>query len=273
MNRYCLKCSGVGNQSELSDVETGNEIPVAEIGNEIPDAEIGCKNPYAEMTNEIADKGEETQMKRAGAYSENLNYTKLPVRQSGRIVKMPAKFDEYDTTGMPNLKGNYGNESEHTKLMYMALSAAEVTEYRSDPKTVNEALNRPDSDKWKSAIAEAIEAHKKNETWEVVDKPNHKNVVDCKWVLKIKYNHDGSIERYKARLVAKGYSQIPGIDFNETFSPVVRYASLRILIAFATLNDWEIDQMDAVMAFVQGDLDEEIYSESLRALMLITKEI
>ena len=91
--------------------------------------------------------------------------------------------------------------------------------------------------------------------------PVGRRAIGCKWVFKIKRRADGSIDRYKARLVAKGYSQLYGIDFTETFAPVVRFSSLRAILAIAAAADYEIHQMDVKTAFLNGDLDEDIYME------------
>ena len=98
-----------------------------------------------------------------------------------------------------------------------------------------------------------------NKTWELVALPSGKNVVGSKWVFKVKRNADGSIEKFKARLVAQGYSQAAGVDFQEVFSPVIRNTSMRSLLALANSLDWEVHQMDVKSAFLQGDLNEEIY--------------
>ena len=92
-----------------------------------------------------------------------------------------------------------------------------------------------------------------------MDRPVRQRIVDCKWVFKIKHNADGTVERYKARLVAKGFSQVPGIDFDETFSPVVRYDSLRLLMAIAASKNWKPQQLDIKSAFLYGELKEENY--------------
>jgi hypothetical protein len=113
--------------------------------------------------------------------------------------------------------------------------------------------------KWRDAMLDEMRALEKNETWELVDLPQGKQTVGCKWVFSIKYNPEGKIERYKARLVAKGYTQTYGIDYEETFSPVAKMNSIRTLISCAVNLDWSIYQMDVKNAFLHGDLQEEVY--------------
>lgn len=183
------------------------------------------------------------------------NNVNLPeLTRPSREIRRPDHYQDFDTNGMPDLQMPNLN-----RMCFVKALAAMTDDIHSEPKTIDEALNGVDSDHWKDSIAETISGHIKNKTWEIVDCPTGKNIVDCKWVFKVKNNSDGQIERYKTRLVAKGFSQIEGIDYNETFSPVVRYVTLRVLLAYAAIYDWEIDQMDAVMAFVQGTLSEEIY--------------
>ena len=91
--------------------------------------------------------------------------------------------------------------------------------------------------------------------------PPGRKVVGCKWVFKLKHSCDGTVERFEARLVAKGYTQKYGIDYDETFSPVVRFSSTRCLLAFAVQNDLLIHQMDLETAFLNCKLDEEIYMQ------------
>lgn len=127
--------------------------------------------------------------------------------------------------------------------------------------TFNEASNGVESEKWKKAMEAEIESLNENGTWKLVDLPKGKKPIRNKWVFKMKTDANGIIIRYKARLVAKGCSQKEGIDYNEIYSPVVRYASIRYLISIAVQFDLIIYQMDALTAFLQGVLEEEIYME------------
>jgi hypothetical protein len=104
-----------------------------------------------------------------------------------------------------------------------------------EPVTFKEALSGEKSKEWEAAINKELHSLERNGTWEVCPKPEKKNIVGCKWVFKLKSpQQEGGEYRYKARLVAKGYSQRQGIDYHETFAPVIKYQSLRMLLATAT---------------------------------------
>ncbi|GMJ02292.1 cysteine-rich RLK (RECEPTOR-like protein kinase) 8 [Hibiscus trionum] len=104
-----------------------------------------------------------------------------------------------------------------------------------------------------------LQAIHSNNTWTVVSLPDGKHPIDCKWVYRIKYNADGSFDRYKARLVAKGFIQIEGIDYVDTFSPVAKMNSFKVLLALAPVHGWHLLQLDVNNAFLNGSLDEVVY--------------
>ncbi|WOH04396.1 hypothetical protein DCAR_0623805 [Daucus carota subsp. sativus] len=130
-----------------------------------------------------------------------------------------------------------------------------------EPHTFEEASR---DGKWLKAMEEEIIALKQNETWDLVPKPPGIKPISFKWVYKIKTHQDGSVERYKARLVARGFSQQYGIDYDETFSPVAKLTTIRVLLALAASNNWKLWQMDVKNAFLHGELDRVIYMEQPR---------
>jgi hypothetical protein len=100
-----------------------------------------------------------------------------------------------------------------------------------------------------------------NDVWEVVPRPEGKSVVTSRWLYKLKYVTDGSIEKYKARFVAGGFSQVEGVDYDETFVLVARYTSIRVVISITAEMGWKIHQMDVKTAFLNGLIEEEVYIE------------
>ncbi|KAL0350653.1 UNVERIFIED_CONTAM: Retrovirus-related Pol polyprotein from transposon TNT 1-94 [Sesamum radiatum] len=127
----------------------------------------------------------------------------------------------------------------------------------SEPTSYDDALKSPKSEFWIKAMKEEMKSLKDNKTWVLVPKPKNTSIVDSKWIFKLKNENDSL--RYKARLVAKGFTQKEGIDYTEIFSPVVKYTTVRIILALTAHFDWELKQMDVKTAFLHGDLDENIY--------------
>ncbi|XP_033144322.1 uncharacterized protein LOC103859022 isoform X1 [Brassica rapa] len=144
----------------------------------------------------------------------------------------------------PNPKYNYSAVLSSSRL--------------AEPNTVAQALK----DKvWRGSMSTEIDAFARNGTYSLVPRQPHQNVVGCRWLYKNKYNADGSHRNSKSRLVAKGYNQEFGRDYIETFSPVVKSTTLRLVLDIAVSNSWPIKQLDVNNAFLQGTLTEEVYMD------------
>ena len=132
-------------------------------------------------------------------------------------------------------------------------------EVRTEPTTMKEALTSADKEKWKAAAQAEFDSLQEHETWELCDLPPGRKAVGSKWVFKIKYREDGTVDRYKCRLVAQGFTQAPGVDYSETFAPVARFGTIRTLLAIGVQREMSIQQMDVTTAFLNGTLKEDIY--------------
>ena len=161
--------------------------------------------------------------------------TQVP-RRSGRIVWPPI--------GFIGLGETYETISEEAK---------------SNPYTYEEAMNDIDAHHLVKAMKSKLDSMYSNQVWDLVKASNDIKLVGCKWVYKRKRGINEKVETFKARLVAKGYTQKEGIDYEETFSPIAMLKSIRILLSIATHYDYEISQMDVKTAFLNGNLEEEIY--------------
>jgi hypothetical protein len=138
---------------------------------------------------------------------------------------------------------------------YMALMCVIL---ENEPTCFEEAIQKKE---WEYAMTEEYQSIIKNDVWEIVPRPNNKDVVSSIWLFKIKHATDGSIEKYKARFVSHGFSQKEGIDYEETFAPVARYTSIRTIIALAAKMKWKLHQMDVKTIFLNGVIEEEVYIE------------
>ena len=179
-------------------------------------------------------------------------------RRSGRTSYVPGYYRQLTRE----------DDAEHLDFVFAAnhseLIADSISELNDDPISLREARSRPDWLLWKEAMDREMETLEQANTWRRVPRPDNVNIVGCKWVFHIKRNADGSINKYKARLVARGFTQVYGLDYFNTYSPVARLTSIRLILAIAARYDWDIESFDFVGAFLNGELDdnEEIYMQS-----------
>ena len=135
------------------------------------------------------------------------------------------------------------------------------TAYDTEPTTYNEAVTGPNSQEWKLAISEELASLAENNTWILTELPQGRSTVKCRWVFREKKGAEGETIRYKARLVAKSFTQQYGVDYLETYAPVVKLTSLRIILVLAAFYDFEIHQGDIKTAYLLGKLEDEIYMD------------
>lgn len=187
--------------------------------------------------------------------------------RSKRQTKAPAYLDKYhcyllDHSSNPSLHPTHTTsypissflcydkfDSDHKQFILS------ITTHKL-PKTFSEVVL---SKEFKLAMQYEMGSLEETGTWTVCELSPGKHPVGCKWINTIKYNHDGTIERHKSRLVSMGYTQLECLDYLDTFSPVAKIGTLRLLIRLAAAKNWSITQLDISNAFLNGDLDEEIY--------------
>jgi hypothetical protein len=129
-----------------------------------------------------------------------------------------------------------------------------------EPSSEHEALG---DDRWKNAMDKEVDVLQKNNMWHLVPRRPGTNVIKYKWVHKVKRKADGSIDWYKARLVAKGFKQRYEIDYEDTFSPVVKAATIRLVLSLAMKQGWSLRELDVQNTFLHGVLQEEVYTKQL----------
>lgn len=174
------------------------------------------------------------------------------LRKSTRTLRQPEWMKDYHTSNM-SVKcepRNIEKIIEATCSPVFSCFMSQITKHK-EPRHFKEAVQ---SEKWVKAMNEELDALEINETWQITSLPPGKTAIGCKWLYKIKYSPDGSIERYKSRLVVLGNRQKFGVDYEQTFAPVAKMATVRSLLAVASLKGWHVHQMDVKNALLHGEL-------------------
>ena len=197
-----------------------------------------------------------------------INDLNIPLRRSNRQRKAPTYLADFQTdlTTTNSLSTKYPiNNFVSYKSLSLAFKCTILSiSSHSEPHTYREVSKHAC---WKQAMQEELTALDVNHTWQITTLPLWKTTIGCRWVYKIKHKSDGSNDQYKACLVAKGYTQLEGLDFIDTFAPVAKLTTLRLLLVAAS-NDWILKQLDVNNAFLHGDLLEEVYMQPPPGLTL-----
>lgn len=208
----------------------------------LPQSDVGVSFSPSLAEENCEDYVDTTQNQSSG-YSRPRRESRLPTRFNDFILSNKHKYSIDKSV-------NYSFLNTENKCFATNLNKT------VEPQSFFEASSDPS---WVKAMNEEMEALYRNKTWVVTDLPSNRKPIGCKWVYKIKYKANGEVERYKARLVAKGFNQREGIDFEETFSPVAKMVTIRLVITLVVNSGWSLFQLDINNAFLYGNLDVDVY--------------
>ncbi|KAK8715626.1 hypothetical protein V6N13_042955 [Hibiscus sabdariffa] len=218
---------------------------------------------FKEFRNEVQNQhGKSIKALRSDRGGEYLSH------EFDELLKECGIVSQLTPPGMPQWNGGHALETTAFTLNRVPSKSVQKTPdemwtgkrpNHDEPKTYQEAMSSPDSEKWLEAMRSEMDSMSDNQVWTLVEPPEGIKPIGCKWVFKKKTDMDGNVQTYKGRLVAKGYRQIHGIDYDETFSPVAMFKSIPILHAITAFHDYEIWQMDVKTAFLNGKLEEDVY--------------
>ncbi|KAK1410847.1 hypothetical protein QVD17_37388 [Tagetes erecta] len=222
------------------EIETEeNTVPMFDNG------DIGGDEEPVGVSDGGSSDSEEEQSPQLGLFKKFVARGSLEVRRSTRVIKPPAMYDSY--------------------VNYLLLTE------NGEPESYSEAVKLKDSLEWDHAMKDEMNSLMKNNTWELIKLPPGKRVLQNKWTYRIKEDHKGC-KRYKALLVAKGFQQKKGVDYNEIFSPVVKITTIRLILSIVVAEGLHIEQLDAKIAFLHGNLDDEIYMTQPEGFQVLSDE-
>jgi hypothetical protein len=205
----------------------------------------GPSNELLEPAKELERTLEEPPAKR------NTEWLKETVQEEEKIVAPKGTFRE---TKRPHRFGGY-------VALMSSIKDVEPSSFEEEDKL----------QVWKDAMLEEYKSILKNNVWDIVQRPKDKSVVSSKWIYKIKHAANGSVEKFKERFVARGFTQKEGIDYEETFSLVAKYTSIRTIIAFALVLGCKLHHMDVKTAFLNGKIEHEVFMEQPDGFVLHNK--
>ena len=260
-------CGNVGDANTLDtdedivslDIENDNNTSDNSPSSETPESESGESSNSEPSDEELHESPDSTSPKTETPPS--------PSDDSSESGELPTNqvHSQQQPRPEPRRSGLVRNPvSEWWKAMYSAGITSHAHVATNIPNFYKQPVNGPKVAFWKKGIDKELASHRKNRTWTLVPRSDATNFITSRWVFNVKQLPDGNgtlCEAAKARLVARGFQQIEGIDYSETFAPVIKFTTIRLRLALVAHFDLELHQMDVVTAFLNGDLDEDIYME------------
>jgi transposase InsO family protein len=230
------------------------------------ETESAAEDSSDEDENLNEDAGEDRE---AGENQQSTSQLGATTR-SGRTVKLTEEMKQSKAQEAERKRKKTATREVADMILEHAMIAKETAQQEGAkidqiplPGSYLEAIQHPRyGPKWKEAIQNELNSLGMFQTWKLVKRPLNQPVVSCKWVFLVKYGTDGRPERFKARLVARGFTQQFGVNYEDTFAPVIRFESLRVLFAIAAKEKLVIHLMDAQNAYLNSDLDKELYMDA-----------
>ncbi|KAL0453806.1 UNVERIFIED_CONTAM: Retrovirus-related Pol polyprotein from transposon RE1 [Sesamum latifolium] len=210
-----------------------------------------------------------TDIKHTTEFDPNINQTERPIenlRRSTRIIIRPTWVQDFECH---YLDSDCKTLSVDAFAPIHTCFLASLTHIQ-EPKSYAQACEHKD---WRAAMDNELETLESNNTWTVTPLPQGKKAIGCRWIFKLKLNEDGSVNKHKARLVAKGYNQVEGIDYVDSFSPMAKAVTVRLMLAVTTSLRLYLHHVDVNNAFLHGNLEEEIYMLPLEGYTILEKHV
>ncbi|CAI7747436.1 unnamed protein product [Closterium sp. NIES-54] len=240
-----------GEAADVEEVMQQGEAPVAERGD--TKEEVQQPTPSPKLPPRCTTQGERHAVRGGAKEGE--------AKERPKRAAHPRNFLKYERLGVPKAllvqeeeyEEEKGADGEMEQICCFGINLPH------EPASIEEALAGADREVWLASREDEFQSHMENETWTLTNLPPGRKALDCTWVLRVKTDAEGRLERRKTRLVIKGFQQREGIDFQEVFALVSKAPTLRLLLAAAAVCGWKVEQIDVKTAFLYGVVDEEIY--------------
>ena len=244
----------------IRPLSTPTNLEPVQVVSAIPDAASTSGNTSTAVDPATTSDGFST----ASPVDNSTSSSSVPLRRSTRNRHLPSYLTTYDCHGLPQLHSLSSASFSSPHPLSQVFTYSRLSPFHRAYSVAIDSIVEPSSYSdaiqhqcWRDAIQAEIDALEANNTWSIVDLPPGKVPIDCKHVFRIKYLANGQVERCKDRIVAKGFTQQEGVDFIDTFSPVAKMTSIRMILALAAIHNWHLHQLDVNNAFLHGDLHEE----------------
>ncbi len=247
--------------NQEKDAVVVQEQKSVEMKEAVASPSVSSNNYYQPLSRDDESKSDPDYVEEKKSQSSSAAAAPIEARRSERTNK-----GVRGTRYVEEVELNQHNNGTRIEELYYAFTtSATVTDVPlvvdTNPKSYNEAMRSPEADHWKLGVGKEVNSLIKHDVFEECELPPGKKAIGCRWLFTKKYNKDGEVERYKGRLIAKGFTQQEGVDYTDTFAPVMKYKTLRIILTLVQQFNLEIKQFDVETAFLNAELKEEVYME------------